>query len=82
MKKELLICAQQCLKDKEGCSATKCRYFIDYEDDYNCCLVSVHEHGPLTLREIAKREGLSFARVKQIEKKALFIMRKKLADDV
>ncbi len=48
---------------------------VDYgkiiPDEYNCTLVSVYEHGPMTLREVAEREHLSFARIKQIETKAL-----------
>jgi DNA-directed RNA polymerase sigma subunit (sigma70/sigma32) len=34
----------------------------------------------MTLREIAKREGLSFARIKQIESKALIKLQKRLPD--
>jgi hypothetical protein len=79
-KKELLICAQQCMKDKEGCNAESCRYHIDYEEDFNCSLVSVYQNGPMSLREVAKREGLSFARIKQIESKALIKLKKRLPD--
>ena len=43
----------------------------DYPNEYNCTLVSVYENGPMTLREVAEREHLSFARIKQIESKAL-----------
>ena len=60
-KDDLLICAQQCLKDEESCPATECRYNIDYEDEFNCSLISIYKNGPMSLREIAKREGLSFA---------------------
>jgi hypothetical protein len=63
-KDELLICAQQCLKDKECCEAEKCRFNIDYEREFNCCLISVYLNGPLSLRQVAEREGISFARVK------------------
>ena len=45
--------------------------FPNYSDEYNCTLISVHEHGQMTLREVADREHLSFARIKQIETKAL-----------
>ena len=78
--KHLMICAQQCLKDREGCQASECRYHIDYEDDYNCTMITIHQNGPLSLREIAKREGLSFARIKQIETKALIKLKKRLPD--
>ena len=79
-KDDLLVCAQQCLKDKECCSASKCKFHIDYEDEYNCSLITIYENGPLTLREIAKREGLSFARIKQIENEALIKLKKRLPD--
>jgi hypothetical protein len=79
-KKELMICAQQCLKDKENCGASNCRYYIDYEDEYNCSMISIYQNGPLSLREIAKREGLSFARIKQLQDKALVKIKKRLSD--
>lgn len=79
-KKELLICAQQCMKDKECCNAERCRYHIDYEEEFNCSLISVYQNGPMSLREVAKREGLSFARIKQIESKALIKLKKRLPD--
>lgn len=79
-KDDLLICAQQCLKDKECCNANGCKFHIDYEVEFNCCLISIYENGPLSLREIAKREGLSFARIKQIEDNALVKLKKRLPD--
>lgn len=79
-KDDLLICAQQCLKDKECCNANGCKFHIHYEEEFNCCLISIYENGPLSLREIAKREGLSFARIKQIEDNALVKLKKRLPD--
>jgi len=79
-KNDLLVCAQQCLKDKESCGASECRYHIDYEDEFNCSLISIYENGPMSLREIAKREGLSFARIKQIQDKALIKLKKRLPE--
>jgi len=67
----LLTCAKECKKTKKGCDVVECRLWVDFEEDYNCCLVSIYEHGAMTLREVAKRLGISFARVKQIETKAL-----------
>ncbi len=49
--------------------------FIDYTDEYNCCLISIYENGNMTLREIGERLGISFARVKQIETVALAKMK-------
>ena len=79
-KEDLLVCAQQCLKNKECCFASNCRYHIDYEDELNCSMISIYENGALSLREIAKREGLSFARIKQIQDKALIKLQKRLPD--
>jgi len=55
-----------CDKDQK-----ECRQYIDYPDEHNCTLVSVYENGEMSLREIAKRLGISHVRVMQIEKKAL-----------
>ena len=64
-------CSRTCMKEKAECSQKDCRLWIDFPKEYNCTLVSVYEHGPMTLREVAEREHLSFARIKQIETKAL-----------
>ena len=53
---------------------------LDYEDEFNCSLISIYENGAMSLREIAKREGLSFARIKQIQDKALIKLKKRLPD--
>ena len=44
------------------------------KDINNCKLV--YENGNLTLREVAERVGVSFARIKQIESKALAKLKK------
>ena len=67
----LLTCAKECKKTKMSCNVDSCRLWVDFEEDYNCCLISIYEHGAMILREVAKRLGISFARVKQIETKAL-----------
>jgi len=77
MRERLLTCAQDCIKTKKKCDVSDCRLWVEFEEDYNCCLISIYEHGAMTLREVAKRLGISFARVKQIETKAL----KKLKDN-
>tara|TARA_Y100001963_G_C6609178_1_gene366233 strand:- start:497 stop:745 length:249 start_codon:yes stop_codon:yes gene_type:complete len=69
-------CARQCIIDKKPCTNNACRHFIDYPKEYNCVLVTVYEHGNLTLREVAERIGVSFARIKQIESKALAKLKK------
>jgi hypothetical protein len=76
MKNGLRLCSMECMKNKTPCKQTECRMFIDFEEEYNCTLVSIWENGPMTLRQIGERIGVSFARIKQIETKALKKMRK------
>jgi len=59
------------MNSNESCKEESCRYWIDYKDDLNCTLICAEKNGPLTLREISKRLGVSFVRVKQIEEKAM-----------
>jgi len=68
MKDGLLKCSRHHLKCKEACENSTCRYWISYEDEQNCSLISIYENGPMTLRDIAERMGVSFARVKQIQR--------------
>tara|TARA_Y100000310_G_C20107597_1_gene545629 strand:- start:18 stop:281 length:264 start_codon:yes stop_codon:yes gene_type:complete len=67
----LLKCSRICMKTKKECSKKDCKYFISYNEEFNCSLVSIYENGRMTLREIGDRLGISFARVKQIESGAL-----------
>ena len=53
------------------CEECKCRQWIDYKEDLNCTLVAVEKHGPMTLREVGDRLGISFVRVKQLQDVAL-----------
>tara|TARA_R110000824_G_scaffold275336_1_gene464032 strand:+ start:6659 stop:6904 length:246 start_codon:yes stop_codon:yes gene_type:complete len=76
MKNGLKKCSQICLDNKKKCDQFECRMFIHYPSEYNCCLISIYENGPMTLREIGDRIGVSFARIKQIETKALKKMKK------
>lgn len=67
----LRICSRKCIELKTACPNEECRMWIDFKNEYNCTLISIYENGPMTLREIAERSGISFARVKQIETKAV-----------
>ena len=67
----LLQCSRDCLKKKKDCRKTECKHFIDYKDEHNCSLISIHKNGRMTLREVGDRLRISFARVKQIESGAL-----------
>jgi DNA-directed RNA polymerase specialized sigma subunit len=44
----------------------------------NCVFITVENHGPLSLREVGQRLGISHVAVQQIEKKALSKMKKVL----
>jgi hypothetical protein len=64
-------CLEQCRKSRKPCQNQDCRLWVDYKKDLNCVNETVTKHGPLTLRETAKRLNVSFVRVKQIEDKAM-----------
>ena len=63
-------CKDLCKKNNFVCPIEDCRHWIAYEDDLNCTLVAIDKYGRMTLREVADRLGVSFARIKQIETKA------------
>lgn len=73
----LLKCARTCIQNRSACTSVECRHHITFPPDYNCTLVAIYENGSMTLREVAERLGISFARVKQIEQKALTKIKKR-----
>ena len=73
-------CKQMCQLKNKCCKKKECRYWIDYDDDLNCTFIAIEKHGKMTLREIADREGLTFARIQQIEKLALKKLSKRSED--
>ena len=77
MKDGLLKCSRHCMKENIDCDNKECRLWIDYPDEYNCSLISIYEHGSMTLRQVAERLGISFARVKQLESRALEKLKKR-----
>jgi hypothetical protein len=68
-------CLQACKNLNVSCPNESCRNWMNYEEEYNCVLYAVEksklDDKELTLREVAKRLGCSFVRVKQIEDEAL-----------
>ena len=76
MKDGLWECSRKCIRSKCGCTQEGCRYWINYKPEYNCTLVAIYENGKMTLRQVADRIGLSFARIKQIETAALKKLKK------
>ena len=71
-------CAIKCLKYSKACSQISCRQWIRYREDLNCAQVAVKKNGSMTLKEVAKRLGVSYVRITQIEKSALSKLRKKV----
>ena len=64
-------CLKKCLELSVSCPVQECKYWILYEEDYNCCIKSIDNNGSMTLRKIADRLGVSFVRVKQIQDKSI-----------
>ena len=60
-------CFQMCVDNDVSCPVNDCRYWINYEEDLNCAIVCANHNGPLSLREVADRMGVSFVRVKQVQ---------------
>lgn len=74
-------CVEACTTLNESCPNKDCRNWINYEDDLNCAKICADKNGELTLREISKRVGCSFVRVKQIEEEILNKLKKQLHDN-
>lgn len=64
-------CSKVCQKHNTSCPNQECRYWVDYEGDHNCCLISIEKHGAMKLREVAERIGVSYVRIKHIQDAAL-----------
>ena len=71
-------CIDEINKTQKVCNNKECRQWIDYGEDQNCVSIAVGKHGRMTLREVAKRLGVSYVRVKQIQDKALKKLFKKI----
>ena len=70
-------CSALCHENNFDCEKKECRYWIDFSEDNNCSLLSIYKNGKMNLREIAMREGISYARVKQIQDAALIKLKKR-----
>ena len=69
-------CSKLCIHHDVSCPNEDCRYWINFSDDLNCTFIAIKKHGAMTLREVARRTGVSFVRIKQIEKAALAKIKK------
>ena len=73
-------CIKECESTKTSCKNKQCRYWINYSEDLNCSLISVNENGAMTLKEVAKRIGVSYVRIKQIQDIAIKKINKKMLE--
>ena len=70
-------CAEKCKELNVSCPNKDCRMWIDYEQEKNCCLVSIQEKHiktagkSLTLHEVGERLDMNYLKVRQIEMSAL-----------
>ena len=64
-------CAQACLDNEVECEFGDCKHWIRFGEDNNCDLVAIKKNGPLTLRQVGERLGVSYVRIKQIEDAAI-----------
>lgn len=64
-------CSQACIDNDTECDFRECEHWISFKEDHNCDLVSIKKNGPLTLRQIGERLGVSYVRIKQIEDAAI-----------
>lgn len=67
---------RSCKFGKQASCDKKCRYWIDFEEDDNCCLVSIEKNGEMTLREIAVRLNRTYPAICLIEKRAINKLKK------
>ena len=74
-------CVEACQKLDTSCPNTECRNWIDYEEDLNCSHVAVQNNGAMTLRDVSKRLGCSFVRIKQIEEEVLKKIKGRMEQD-
>lgn len=78
-------CSDLCKELRVSCPEENksCRFWLDYEGDQNCALISIDKADgkPMTLRDIGLRLNLSHVRIDQIERKATEKVMKKLKND-
>jgi hypothetical protein len=64
-------CSQACIDNDISCDFKECEFWINYNEDNNCDLISIQKNGQMTLREVGERLGVSYVRIKQIEDVAI-----------
>mgnify|MGYP001321252810 CR=1 FL=1 len=74
----MIECARKCCELNVSCPISDCRDWVEYVEDLNCVNIAVDKNGPMKLRQIAERLGVTTARAQQLEKAALAKLKKLL----
>ena len=74
----MIECAKKCCELKVSSPVSDCRDWINFEEDLNCVNIAVDKNGPMKLRQVAERLGVTTARAQQLEKAALAKLKKLL----
>lgn len=64
-------CTSKCIELETACPNTDCRYWIEHNQNLNCCFIAIDNNGEMDLRTIGDIMGVSFVRIKQIQDKAI-----------
>ena len=71
MRAKLPKCSAECVIRNVCCEKVTVETGLTIKMRHNCSKISIYLHGRMTLKQVAERLGISIARVKQIETKAL-----------
>lgn len=64
-------CVEKVKENNVSCPCKECRYWMNYEIDYNCSMIAIEKNkAGMTLEDIAKRMKLTPAGVKYIQDRA------------
>ena len=74
----MIECAKKCCELKVSCPISGCKDWIEFEEDLNCVNIAIDKNGPMKLRQVAERLGVTTARAQQLEKAALAKLKKLL----
>ena len=74
----MIECAKKCCELKVSCPISRCKDWIEFEEDLNCVNIAIDKNGPMKLRQVAERLGVTTARAQQLEKAALAKLKKLL----
>lgn len=79
---DLKDCATKCVEEGSSCNNNECKHWMNFSEDNNCDLIAIMKYGPLTLRQVGERLGVSYVRIKQIEDIAINKIKKTTRLDI